>query len=239
MFQIEVLLSPALLPYHQVQNKHVIVVDILRATSTIVTAINEGASHVKTVLNSEEAAELKGEGYLSAGERNGAKMEGFDMGNSPFECMEGKVLNQKLALTTTNGTKCFNAAQEAGAQTILAGSFLNLDATVDWLINHPADCIVLCAGWKNKVNLEDTLYAGLLTQRLIDSNVATTEDDGALMAMDILQMAGSDFADYLKKSSHYQRLSHLHHHEDMVYCLKQSTIEVVVGMKDNVLVKFL
>lgn len=237
MFQIDVVLSPALLPFHKVQNKHVVVVDILRATSTIVTAISEGATHVKTVLDAEEAKTFSLNGYLSAGERNGAKMEGFDMGNSPFECMNGKVLNKKLALTTTNGTKCFDAAKEAGAQTILAGSFLNIDATVEWLKNHPADCIILCAGWKNKVNLEDTLYAGLLTQKLIDSNVATTEDDGALMAMDILKMAGTDFADYLKKSSHYQRLSHLHHHEDMVYCLKQSTIEVVVGMKDDVLLR--
>ena len=132
MMNIEVVLSPALLHLSDISSKNVVVIDILRATSTICTAIHEGAEAVKAVKDVEQAKALGVEGYITAAERNGQKIDGFDMGNSPFECMNGAVLGKKIALTTTNGTKCIEAAANAGAANVLSGSFLNIDATADW-----------------------------------------------------------------------------------------------------------
>lgn len=227
MIQVEVVLSPALLYLADLENKNIVVVDILRATSTIVTAIHEGAQCVKTLLSPEETILLKTEGYLTAGERNGHKLEGFDMGNSPFECMNGSVLNKKLALTTTNGTKCFEAAANANAKKIFAGSFLNLNAMTECLIKDGSDVIILCAGWKDKVNMEDSLYAGALANALKEVGVVEFDCDSALLCLDLYNCVKNNLMEYLKKSSHYKRLSYLSHDEDMVFCLKESIYDVV------------
>lgn len=237
MFEIEVVLSPALLHLAEVKNKNVVVIDILRATSTICTAIHEGASSVRAVESVDEALILKNAGYVVAGERNGHKIEGFDMGNSPFECMNGLLMNQKLALTTTNGTKCITAAMTAGAKTVVAGSFLNIEATANWLTTDGQSVILLCAGWKDKVNLEDSLYAGALAKKLLAGKGTIVDCDSTHMVLDLYEKAASNISEYLIKSSHYQRLSHLHHQEDMEYCLTENRFNTVVGQKNVEMLK--
>lgn len=237
MINIEVVLSPALLHLANVKNKNVVVIDILRATSTICTAIHEGALAVRPVNTVEEALIFKNQDYLTAAERDGCKLDGFDMGNSPFECMNGVVKERKLALTTTNGTKCITAASIAGAVNVLAGSFLNIDATAEWLIRDGRDVVLLCAGWKDKVNLEDSLFAGALADLIAGKTDTTIDCDSTHMAMDLFRLSASDIAEYLVKSSHYQRLSHLHHQEDMVYCLKMNLFGTVAGLKNLEMVK--
>lgn len=237
MLDIEVVLSPALLHLTDVKNKNVVVIDILRATSTICTAIHEGAVSVKPVGSVDEALIMKNQGYLIAGERDGYKIDGFDLGNSPFECMNGKVTGQRLALTTTNGTKCITAASIAGASNVLAGSFLNIDATSEWLKKDNKDIILLCAGWKDKINLEDSVFAGALTAKHINGGHLNSNCDSAHMVLDIYRQSKANFSDYLVKSSHYQRLSHLHHQEDMVYCLQQNIFRTVVGLNRGEMLK--
>ncbi len=232
MLEIEVVLSPALLRLTEVRNKNVVVIDILRATSTICTAIHEGASAVRPVKTTEEAIALKNHGYLIAGERDGHKLEGFDLGNSPFECMNGRVTNQKIALTTTNGTKCVQAATDAGASNVIAGSFLNIDATSEWLKKDGKDIVLLCAGWKDKVNLEDTLFAGAMASKILNNNFYTLDCDSTHLAIDVYELGKHNLAQFLIKSSHYQRLSNLHHQEDMEYCLSLNLFETVVGQKN-------
>ena len=233
MMNIEVVLSPALLHLSDISSKNVVVIDILRATSTICTAIHEGAEAVKAVKDVEQAKALGVEGYITAAERNGQKIDGFDMGNSPFECMNGAVLGKKLALTTTNGTKCIEAAANAGAANVLSGSFLNIDATADWLVMDGRDVVLFCAGWKDSFNLEDTLFAGSMASMLLDKTSCLIDCDAALMSIDLYSLAKGNLMDYLKKSSHYKRLSHLHHDEDMVYCLQCSIFQTVVGVVDT------
>ena len=230
MMNIEVVLSPALLHLSDISSKNVVVIDILRATSTICTAIHEGAEAVKAVKDVEQAKALGVEGYITAAERNGQKIDGFDMGNSPFECMNGAVLGKKIALTTTNGTKCIEAAANAGAANVLSGSFLNIDATADWLVMDGRDVVLFCAGWKDSFNLEDTLFAGSMASMLSDKTSCLIDCDAALMSIDLYSLAKGNLMDYLKKSSHYKRLSHLHHDEDMVYCLQYSIFQTVVGV---------
>ena len=233
MMNIEVVLSPALLHLSDIKDKNVVVIDILRATSTICTAIHEGAEAVKAVKDIEQAKGLGSKGYLTAAERNGQKLDGFDMGNSPFECMDGAVKGRKIALTTTNGTKCIEAAANDGAANVLSGSFLNLEATADWLLKDGRDVVLFCAGWKDSFNLEDTLYAGAMAKTLSDKTNCLIDCDAALMSIDLYNMAKENLMDYLTKSSHYKRLSHLHHDEDMVYCLQKSIFQTVVGIVDT------
>ncbi|MCC6818203.1 MAG: 2-phosphosulfolactate phosphatase [Bacteroidia bacterium] len=238
MINIEVVLSPALLHLNTIRDTNVVVIDILRATSTICTAIHHGANSVKALMSQSETLEWAEKGYLTAAERNGQKIEGFDLGNSPFECMDGKVNGRSIALTTTNGTKCIEAVANDGARNVFSGSFLNLEAMANFLANDKGDVLLLCAGWKDSVNLEDTLFAGALAHELNNRTDCKIDCDAALMSMDIYQMAKVDLISYLKKSSHYKRLSHLHHEEDMVYCLKHSIFETVCGLKDGEMKKF-
>jgi 2-phosphosulfolactate phosphatase len=237
MLNIEVVLSPALLHLYEVKNKNVVVIDILRATSTICTAIHEGALSVRPVSSIDEALIFKEQGYIIAGERDGYKIEGFDLGNSPFECKNGNVKGEKLALTTTNGTKCITAASIAGASNVLCGSFLNINATSDWLTSDNKDIILLCAGWKDKINLEDSIFAGALANRHLKGKQLSANCDSAQMVLDLYQEAKKNLSEYLIKSSHYQRLSHLHHQEDMVYCLQENLFDTVVSLKNGEMLK--
>ena len=230
---MEVVISPALLPLYEVKGKVVVVVDVLRATSTICTAIHEGAESVIAVETIDMALAYQDKGYLLAAERNGYKLEGFDMGNSPFECLDGKVKDKTIVLTTTNGTKCIAAAVEAGASQVLAGSFLNLKATANWISQQSKDVLILCAGWKDKFNLEDTLYAGALVSELRSIATLSIDCDACLMSEHLFQTAQSDVVDFLKQSSHYKRLSHLSHEEDMIFCMQNSVFQEVVGLVEN------
>jgi 2-phosphosulfolactate phosphatase len=233
MISIEVVLSPALLHLTDVKGSNVVVIDILRATSTICTAIHEGALSVKAVKSPVEALELKNHGYMTAAERDGVKLDGFDMGNSPFECMNGAVKGKSIALTTTNGTKCIEAVARAGVRNVLAGSFLNLASLADWLVSDNHRIVMLCAGWKDSFNLEDTLFAGALSKMISEKTETFIDCDAALMSIDLYGCAMSDISAFLRKSSHYKRLSHLHHEEDMKYCLQQSVFQDIVGLKDG------
>lgn len=233
MITIEVVLSPALLHLSKVKDKNVVVIDILRATSTICTAIHHGATSVKAVGSPDKTLALADNGYITAAERDGQKLPGFDMGNSPFECMEGRVEGRKIALTTTNGTKCIEAVANEGARNVFSGSFLNLDAMARYLARDGAPVVMLCAGWKDSFNLEDTLFAGALAQAISDLVETDIDCDAALMSIDLYSIAKSDMVAYLKKSSHYKRLSHLHHEEDMVYCLQHSVFETITGLVET------
>lgn len=232
---VEVILSPALCDTFDPSNKNIVVVDIFRATSTIASALMFGAKAVLPVLKAEETIRQKENGYLIAGERDGKQIEGFDFGNSPKKIQDDRLKNGKLALTTTNGTKCFTWAQQTKAHEILSGSFLNLKATAAYLIEQNMDVIILCAGWKNRVNMEDSLFAGALCKKLL--NHFKTEGDGSLIAMNIESQAlGMGYLNYLKSGSHYQRLKGFGAEADMDFCLQQDRFNKVISLQDNHLI---
>lgn len=233
MLNLEVVLSPALLHLSDAKGKNVVVIDILRATSTICTAIHHGVESVLALSKPEQALLMKASGYITAAERDGYKMDGFDMGNSPFECMSEALKGQKIALTTTNGTKCIEAVQKSEPHDVYAGSFLNLNALSKRLIAEKKDVLLLCAGWKDNFNLEDTLYAGAMAHSISQNIELEINCDATWMAMDLYEKAKNDMVNYLKKSSHYKRLSHLSHEEDMVYCMQNSVFETITGLVGN------
>src|ERR1700749_2012909 len=162
---IEVCFSPQSYPLFHNPNSIVVVIDILRATSAITTAFFNGVAKMIPVETVEEAQKYKENGFLVAAERNAEIIQGFDLGNSPFGYMNDKVKGKTIAITTTNGTQAINAAKHARKGII--GSFLNQDVVTDYLKNQKKDILFLCAGWKNKFNLEDTLFAGAVADALI------------------------------------------------------------------------
>ncbi|HET8858299.1 2-phosphosulfolactate phosphatase [Marivirga sp.] len=223
MKKIDVCLTPELLHQYDLEHKIVVVVDILRATSCMVSGLANGVKEIVPVSTLEECKALQDVGYLAAAERDGSKAEGFDMGNSPFEYMSEKVKGQKVAVTTTNGTLAIH--KSLAAKEILIGAFLNLKALTDYLINKEEDIVVLCAGWKGKFNLEDTLFAGALCNQLKSKFEFACDAPLAAEAMYIT--AKKDMMRYMNDSSHAKRLAKLSVVKDIEFCIQESIYEVI------------
>src|SRR5687767_2329393 len=166
MRTIDVCLSPDMMHLYKVQDHCIVVVDVLRATSCMTTAFAHGIESIAPFAQLADCLAMKEKGYFTAGERDGKKVEGFDLGNSPFEYQDPKLKGQKIAFTTTNGTRAI--VKSLGAKEIIIGSFLNLTAVANHLRTINSDVLVVCAGWKGKVNLEDQLFAGALVELLKD-----------------------------------------------------------------------
>jgi len=203
MLRFDICLSPALYPYYQNPNAIIVVVDIYRATSSICTAFANGVSEVLPVETIEEALRLKEEGYLIAAERNAEKCEFADFGNSPFEFTADKIKDKKLVFTTTNGTIAINIAKENSE--IIIGSFLNLNAVADYCINKRKDVLIICSGWNNKINIEDTLFTGALANILSSGNFNTGSDAG-IICLNFWHINKNNILSAIKNSEHYMRL---------------------------------
>ena len=231
---IDVCLSPALYHLYDPSQSIVVVIDILRATSSICVAFEYGAECLIPVATVEESLSYKQKGYLVGAERKGEMLQGFDFGNSPFSYMDSKIRGSKIALTTTNGTRALTIAKNA--HTVAVGSFLNLHALCKWLRQQQRDVICLCSGWKNSVNLEDTLFAGAVVNELLGDFDLSDFRDTAVAAQQLYLFAKDDMYGYLDKSSHRKRLEKLNIEEDIIYCLKPDQTNVVPVLQDNVLV---
>src|ERR1700754_3309113 len=178
-----VCLTPALLPLYNVAEYIVVVIDIFRATSSICYGIENGAEAIIPVSQVEECSAYREKGldYLLAAERDGKVVNGFDFGNSPFSYTKEKVSGKTVVLTTTNGTHALHLSRKA--KKIVIGSFLNLTALCDWLKTQNDNILLVCAGWKNNFNLEDTLFSGAVVEQLKHLNFQP--DDPAIAANDL------------------------------------------------------
>ncbi|MDZ4663971.1 MAG: 2-phosphosulfolactate phosphatase [Bacteroidota bacterium] len=235
MPEVEVCFSPNVYPLFHKDDAIVVVIDVLRATSAITTAFYNGVAQMIPVATVEEALEYKKKGFIVAAERNGEIVPGFDLGNSPFGYMNTKVKGKTIAITTTNGTQAIKAAEKA--KRILIGSFLNLDVMIDYLSAEKKDVLLLCAGWKNKFNLEDTLYAGAIADTLISKFEFTTSCDSAIAAGQLYHLAKHDLYEFLSHSSHRNRLSKLNLDRDIKYCLTPNQCPVIPVMENGALTK--
>ena len=222
MRTVEVCLSPELMHLYDVSDKTVVVVDILRATSCMVTAFAYDVDCIIPFADLEECRAMSKQGYVTSGERNGEKVDGFDKGNSPFEYME-EVRGRKIAFTTTNGTQAIS--KSIGAKDVVIGAFLNLSAVATHVLKNQHNILIVCAGWKGKVNMEDTLFAGALVEKI--KNHVKIDDDSALMAMHAYNLSKNDKVEFLKPASHIQRLKRLGIDEDIKYCLTEDKFNVV------------
>jgi len=235
MPEVEVCFSPNVYPLFHKNDAIVVVIDVLRATSAITTAFYNGVAKMIPVATIEEALKHKQDGLIVAAERNGEIVDGFDLGNSPFGYMNKKVKGKTIAITTTNGTQAIEAAKNA--KTVIIGSFLNLDIVIDYLKTEKKDVLLLCAGWKNKFNLEDTLYAGAIANALVNKYDYTTNCDSAIAAGQLYHLAKHDLYQFLSLSSHRNRLQKLNLERDIKYCLTPNQCPVIPIMENGSLVK--
>ncbi|WP_035561358.1 2-phosphosulfolactate phosphatase [Hymenobacter sp. IS2118] len=220
MPKLDICFSPELLPLHDLRGKVAVIVDILRASSTIVTALGEGVSHVFPVASLEECAALgQQHGCLTAAERDGLPAVGFDLGNSPFGFLDaGRVVRGRaLSISTTNGTAALR--QSLAAEAVVVGAFLNLAAVAAFARAQGRDVLVVCAGWKGQFCLEDTVFGGALAEQLSD-DFDVRGSDATLAALHLWQQAKPDLAGYLLQSAHVRRLNSLEASQDFEFCLR-------------------
>ena len=230
-------LSPALLHLYDVSSSVVVIIDVLRATSTITTALYNGAKNIIPVDSVAECIRLgKQIAGITAGERDGKVAEGLSYGNSPFEYPESFIKGKTLVLTTTNGTKLLHIKIKKGAKGIITGSFPNLSAVCDYIIAQKQNVILGCAAWKDRVNLEDTLFAGAVINRV--KKHFNINCDSSQMAEALYLDAKADLFEFMKtkNASHYHRLSNFGLEKDIRYCLTEDVANVLCLYEDGKLI---
>ncbi len=230
-------LSPALLHLYDATNTIVVIVDVLRATSTIATALYNGARYVIPVDSVAKCIELGRQiNCVTAGERDGRIAEGLEYGNSPFEYSREFIAGKILVLTTTNGTKLLHMALDKGAKYIVTGSFPNLSVVCDYLLSQQQPVILACAAWKDRVNIEDVLFAGAVINRV--KSHFSINCDSSQIAETLYLNARDDLYGFIreKNASHYHRLSGYGLEKDIRYCLSTDTANVLPFYEDGKLI---
>lgn len=232
--KIEVCYSPALFPFYENRDAIVVVTDILRASSAIVTAFMNGVERIIPVGTLEEAKDYKEKGYLVAAERDGIVRDFADFGNSPYNFTPEQVNGRQIVYSTTNGTNAIQLAS-SGSQ-VLIGAYLNISALARHIIEEGRDLLVLCAGWKNKFNLEDTLFAGALTEMVLEDDRFYTICDATLGAMDLYDAAKVDMLAYIEKVAQRHRLKKNNLDDVIGYCHEFDLTELIPALEEHYLV---
>ena len=226
--EVRTILTPAeiaALPTHGLSGTACVVFDVLRATSTLLAALANGARRVFPVLTPDEAFALRRDRLpdaLLGGERGGVRIEGFDLGNSPREYTPALVAGRDVITTTTNGTVALRAC--TGADTVLAAGLVNLDATAAWLRAlrpGPRTLLLVCAGTGSRFALEDGLAAGALAARL-GSVAGAGEDDATRALLALYDEHHGDPAGVLFASENGRRLVEIGLRDDVVWCARES-----------------
>ncbi len=232
--KIEVCLTPGIYDTFRNDNAIVVVVDILRATSAICTAFMHGAKRIIPVATLEEAQDYKNKGYMVAAERDGIVRDFADFGNSPYNFTPERVKGQEIVYSTTNGTNTIMMASHS--HEVLIGAYLNHSALVEHIQNKKHDVLILCAGWKNKFNLEDTLFAGVLAESILKSDNFYTICDSTYAAMDLWNLASHDLNAYFEKVAQRHRLKKNGLDDVLEYCHTFDLTKQIPYLKDFYLV---
>ncbi len=206
-----------------------VVIDVLRASSTIVAALAAGANRVAPVETVAECRELarrlRRSGVVLGGERNALRIPGYDLGNSPLEYTPEAVSERTVVLTTTNGTQAVARAIEADS--IVIASLNNAAAVVAWLVRRNQDVTVICSGTEGRISLDDLYCGGMLISRLFEPHFVGDIGDGARMAMEWF-VANAEAADSVIRSCyHGRRLIDQGFGDDVGYCAEVDTIDIV------------
>jgi 2-phosphosulfolactate phosphatase len=232
---VEVCFTPKEYDYFRGRFEIVVVIDVLRATSAICSAFNNGVKAMIPVATIEEAKAYQQKGFLVGAERQGEIVEGFDFGNSPYSYMNPELKGKEIVLSTTNGTMAIDTAKDADI--LVIGSLNNLSTLVDWLKNQDKNIVCLCSGWKDKFNLEDTICGGAIVDLLMATGLFQSDEDSSVAAKYMYRSAKDNYIGFLKASSHRRRLKKLNLNKDISYCLTPNQTPVIPILKDGKLVK--
>lgn len=221
--------------------KIAIVIDVLRASTTICTAISNGCKSVIPVAEVDEAITLAAEFGRSfvilGGERGGKIISGFDLSNSPLEYKTETVKEKRIIFTSTNGSQLFREATKA-KHTIVA-SFLNIKKICEFIIETNMDISILCAGGEGKFSLEDTVCGGMIINKLLnDYKQPLNLNDGAKMAEILYQHYSQNLLGMLYQASHGKRLISIGQESDLTFCIAVNSVTCIPVLSGNELIAF-
>lgn len=214
-----------------------VVVDILRATSTVCAALDSGVKAVIPVATLEEAKRKKAEGFIVVAERNTKKPDFADTGNDPLVLKSNQFAGKEIVMSTTNGTKAIEAAKKEKTVEILAGSFLNLTALSRYLLTTGDNVIILCSGWKGVYNLEDSFFAGALAERLLAGGKFTPANDAVLSSEILWKEGKNNILEFVSRASAYARLINNGYGESMEYIFTPDSTAVIPFLEGNKLIR--
>jgi 2-phosphosulfolactate phosphatase len=223
---LHTVLSPRLLDLYDLSGTVVVIIDVFRATSTIATALHNGASRVIPVDSVEQCIRIGNDtGGITAGERDGKVIPGLLYGNSPAEYPRSFIESKTLVLTTTNGTRLLHKALQNGAADVITGSFPNLSAVCDYLLQQKMPVVLGCSAWKDRVNIEDALFAGAVISRI--KEYFTIHCDSSLMAENLYNQHRNQLPDFIRLTTHWHRLAAYGLEKDLLYCVTPDVAPVL------------
>ncbi len=223
---LHTILSPRLLDIYDVSDSIVVIIDVFRATSTIATALYNGATRIIPVDTVEKCIEIGHiTGGITAGERDGKIIAGLKHGNSPAEYPREFIEGKTLVLTTTNGTKLLHMALQASASEVVTGSFPNISALCDHLVKQQKNVFLGCSAWKDRFNLEDTLFAGAVIERI--KHHFTIHCDSSLMAENMYALHKHDIKSFIRHTTHWHRLAQYGLEKDLEYCVNPDQANIL------------
>ena len=232
---LHTILSPGLLNLYEVKDSIVVIIDVFRATSTIATALYNGATKIIPVSQVEDCIAIGKElNAITAGERDGKIIEGLQHGNSPAEYPPSFIKGKTLVLTTTNGTKLLHMALDSGASEVVTGSFPNLSAVCDHLVAMNKNVILGCSAWKNRFNLEDTMFAGAVINRIKENFIMHC--DSSLMAEDMYELHKNNLYNFIRKTTHWHRLASYGLEKDLEYCVTADVAPILPVYHEGALI---
>ncbi|NOU48440.1 MAG: 2-phosphosulfolactate phosphatase, partial [Bacteroidales bacterium] len=219
------------------KNKTVVIIDVLRASSVMTTALYNGAKAILPVVSIEQALEEynnynTGEALL-CGERDAVRIEGFDLGNSPREYTRQRIQDKVIILTTSNGTVALNAAKYA--EKLLVASFLNISSIADHLSHKTEELIIVCSGTAGEFSIDDGLCAGMLIALLSQNNEIQC-DDLALVLKNFYEQNETDIISGLTNCKHLNYLIDNGFEKDVMFCLQVDIFKIIPHLAGNFIV---
>ena len=229
--KVDIIFTADEVSQEKTEGKICVVIDVLRATSVMITALHNGAEKIfpfKDIKTIQERCEnLKN--IIKCGERNALKIDGFDLGNSPLEFTKEKVFGKDIYMSTTNGTKAVE--NSLSAEKIIICSFLNIKSVSEKLLEYKKDCVIVCAGTNGKFSLDDTLCAGFIIKEMQKHTEIQMND--VLLAAVRISESHENIRDILKGSTHYERLLSLGFEKDMEHIFSLNKYSIVPEYKNG------
>lgn len=237
--KIDVIISADYIKESLLENKVVVVIDVLRATSVITTALCNGAEEVIPVLTVEEAFEKKkellslGKEVILGGERQALKIEGFDFTNSPLEYKAEKVKNKSIVLSTTNGTRALNSCNSG--EVVLIASFLNGKAIAKELVRLNKDIVIVNSGTNGEFSMDDFICGGYIISEVVKEVTCDLSDISKVSKS--FYESNKNLRNVLKDAKHYEVLKALSLEEDIEHCLSQNIYNIILKYENGIIKK--
>ncbi|WP_346936230.1 2-phosphosulfolactate phosphatase family protein [Clostridium sp.] len=231
---IDVVISAQHIKPEKFKDRIVVVIDVLRATSVMVTALNNGCDKIIPVKEIEEAVHIANKdrnNYLLGGERGGIKIDKFDFSNSPLDYSEDIVRGKSLIMTTTNGTRAIKNSEEA--EKIFIGALINGRVVAEKLAKLNKDVTFVNAGTDGEFSMDDFITSGYIINCLRDimKNQFTLTD--IAKTSEYVYINNPSIISFVKDALHYKRMKDLKYHEDLRYCLSKDLVNIVPEYKDG------